>query len=102
MPCFSIRYAIVDPSAASSSRTSRREQNYPARNAKFTGAAHKSAVIPSVQYEGRTEWARAHIVGAYCARGRQYIYDPLSHATRAVDSAKKGQKKSRDDLGLLR
>lgn len=94
MPRSSLQYArIVDPLAASSSRTSRRGQNYPARNAKFTGAAHKSTVIPSAQCEGRTGWARAHIVGAYCARGRQYIYDPLSHATRAVDPAKRGQKK---------
>lgn len=93
-PRFSVRYAIVDPSVASSSRMSRREQNYPARNAKFTGAAHKSAVIPSVQCEGRTKWARAHIVGAYCARGRQYIYDPLSQRDACGRLGKKRAKKN--------
>lgn len=43
----------------------------------------------------------AHIVGAYCARGRQC--GPLSLATRAVDPTKRGEeKKPRGRVGFTR
>lgn len=84
------------PSAASSFRMSRRERNYPARNAKFTGAAHKSAVIPSGQCEGRTEYGMGSCThcGRHIVPGEDNIYTTYC-LTRRVRSTRQKKKKKK-------
>lgn len=72
------------------------KQNYLARNAKFTGAVHKNALIPSACYEwGGRLGSCAYIVGAYCARGKT-MRTIVSHDACGRSSKKKTEKKPRD------
>jgi len=89
---FTLRTRFIDPLVASSSPDERR-QNYPTRNAKFTGTVHKNAVIPSAC----CEWwggigSCTYIVGAYCAREKT-MRPIVSHDACGRPGKKKTKKK---------